>query len=60
MPNWKIAHKTGEIDGLYDDGGIFYGDEQDFILVIMNDNYGGRDKAIRQMQQIARYFAGEG
>ena len=59
LPDWKIAHKTGEVEGLYDDGGIFYGREEDFVLVIMNDKYGGRDKAIQQMQRIARYVAGE-
>ena len=59
LPDWNIAHKTGEIDGLYDDGGIFYGSEEDFILVIMNDDYGGRGKTIQQMQRIARYVAGE-
>ena len=59
LPTWRIAHKTGEIVGLYDDGGIFYGEQEDFVLVIMNDDYSGRDIAIRQMQQIARYAAGE-
>lgn len=59
LPTWRIAHKTGEIDGLYDDGGIFYGEQEDFVLVIMNDNYSGRDIAIQQMQRIARYVAEE-
>lgn len=54
LPNWRIAHKTGEIDRLYDDGGIFYGADSDFILVIMNENYSGRAETIEKMQRIAR------
>ena len=55
LPSWRIAHKTGEVDGLYDDGGIFYGKEGRFILVIMNEEYSGRSIAIQKMQEIARY-----
>ena len=58
LPSWHIAHKTGEVSGLYDDGGIFYGEKGDFILVIMSDSYSGRDNAIQTMQEIARYVAG--
>ena len=34
LPDWKIAHKTGEVTGLYDDGGIFYGTDGDFIFFL--------------------------
>ena len=57
LPNWRIAHKTGEIDRLYDDGGIFYGSDSDFILVIMNENYSGRAETIEKMQRIAKLIA---
>ena len=57
LPNWRIAHKTGEIDRLYDDGGIFYGSDSDFILVIMNENYSGRAETIEKMKRIAKLIA---
>ena len=34
-----IAHKTGALSGLYDDGGIIYQENKDVILVIMTENY---------------------
>lgn len=57
LPYWNIAHKTGEVDNLYDDGGIFYGSQGDFILVIMNDNYENRGETIEQMKRIASRIA---
>ena len=58
LPDWKIAHKTGEIDELYDDGGIFYNDERgNFILVIMNDRYSSRSATIQRMRRIAKIIA---
>lgn len=54
LPNLTIAHKTGELTGLYDDGGIFYQEGSPFILVCMTEHYSSRDAAIRTMQQIAR------
>ena len=53
LPYWNIAHKTGEVEGLYDDGGIFYGAAGDFVLVIMNDEIDGREDAIDRMKAIA-------
>ena len=57
LPYWNIAHKTGEVDNLYDDGGIFYGSQGDFILVIMNDNYENRGETIERMKKIAANIA---
>lgn len=57
LPTWKIAHKTGEISGLYDDGGIFYGEAGDFILVIMNDDYDDRAETIEKMREITKRIA---
>ena len=57
LPYWNIAHKTGEVDNLYDDGGIFYGAPGDFILVIMNDNYENRGETIDKMKNIAASVA---
>ena len=53
LPYYNIAHKTGEVIGLYDDGGIFYGSDGDFVLVIMNDNLDGREEALDHMKAIA-------
>ena len=52
LPYWNIAHKTGEVIGLYDDGGIFYGASGDFVLVIMNDDIDGREETIERMKAI--------
>lgn len=57
LPFWQIAHKTGEIEHVYHDGGIFYGEKEDFILVILNDNYEGRSETIEKMKLMARVIA---
>ena len=57
LPYWNIAHKTGEVDNLYDDGGIFFGTQGDFILVIMNDDYESRGDTIDKMKSIASQIA---
>ena len=57
LPYWNIAHKTGEVTGLYDDGGIFYGSAYDFVLVIMNDGIDGREETIDRMKAITRKVA---
>ena len=54
LPNAVIAHKTGELGGLYDDGGIVYAGDKDFILVCMTEDYAGRDIAIETLRNIAR------
>lgn len=48
----KIAHKTGELDNLYDDGGIIYSPRGEYVLVVMNDGV-GRSSAVKKMQKIA-------
>ena len=57
LPDWQIAHKTGEISGLFHDGGIFYGSEGNFVLVIFCEKYAGRQIAIEDIQEMAWYFA---
>ena len=54
LPDKKIAHKTGALDGLYDDGGIIYSDEGDSILVIMTENFTGEYNTIQHMKAFAR------
>ena len=53
LPDFEIAHKTGELAGIYDDGGIFYGKSGDFVLVVMSENYEQREIAIDKMQKIS-------
>ena len=57
LPYWNIAHKTGEVENLYDDGGIFYGSAGDFVLVIMSDYINGRGETIERMKSIAMQVA---
>ena len=54
---WKIAHKTGEVEMTYHDGGICYGEKADFIIVLMNDNYTDRYSTIEKMQKISQNVA---
>ena len=54
LPDKQIAHKTGALDGLYDDGGIIYSDSGDAILVIMTENFTGEYTAIEHMKAFAR------
>ena len=51
VSNVKIAHKTGELDNLYDDGGIVFKEGTPFVIVIMNDDI-SRGKAVVQMKRI--------
>ena len=59
MPGVMIAHKTGELGGLYDDGGIIYQEGRPFIMVGMTEHYSGRGTAIRTLQAMLRAAAEE-
>lgn len=52
LPDKKIAHKTGLLDGFYDDGGIIYSDSGDAVLVIMTENFKGN--TLQHMRNFAR------
>lgn len=54
LPDKQIAHKTGALDGLYDDGGIIYSDNGDAVLVIMTENFTGEYNTIQHMKAFAR------
>ena len=58
LPAYEIAHKTGEVNDVYVDGGIFFGQQEDFVLVILSNGKAGRSDAIEKMQNLARYYAG--
>ena len=56
LPNLKIAHKTGALNGLFDEGGIIYNEgEGDVILVIMTENFAGESIVINSMKKFAKY-----
>ena len=58
LPNLKIAHKTGALAGLFDEGGIIYGSNAgDIILVMMTENFAGEKTVINSMKNFARYVA---
>lgn len=57
LPGTVIAHKTGELGGLYDDGGIIYMNGRDIILVIMTEHYSSRYRAIEIMKTMAKTVA---
>ena len=54
LPGKQIAHKTGALNGLYDDGGIIYSDAGDAVLVIMTENFTGEYNTIQHMKAFAR------
>ena len=54
LPGYVIAHKTGALAGLYDDGGIIYNGENDAVLVIMTENFTSEYTAIQHMKSFAR------
>ena len=56
LPDYEIAHKTGEVNDVYVDGGIFFGQKEDFVLVILSNGKAGRSDAIEKMQNLARYY----
>lgn len=53
LPNATIAHKTGELVGLYDDGGIIYMPNRTFIMVGMTENYSSRGRALSTLRKMA-------
>jgi beta-lactamase class A len=58
LPNLRIAHKTGALSGLFDEGGIIYGSNAgDIILVMMTENFAGEQTVINSMKNFARYVA---
>lgn len=58
VKDYTIAHKTGEVTGVYADGGVFFGQDEDFVLVIINNGTEGRGETIDKMQKLAKYYAG--
>ena len=57
LPAFLVANKTGEITGVYADGGIAWSDAGDLILVVMDENCRDRQETIALFGQIARRAA---
>ena len=57
LPAFLVANKTGEITGVYADGGIAQSDAGDMILVVMDENCRDRQETIALFQQIAQRAA---
>ena len=57
LPGRVIAHKTGALPGLFDDGGIIYGGARDTVLVIMTEDFTGEDIVTERMKSFAEAVA---
>lgn len=56
LPNRIIAHKTGELAGVYHDGGIIYNTNRNdyYILILLSDGYDSRAGTIESFRSIAK------
>lgn len=56
LPNRIIAHKTGELAGVYHDGGIIYNTNRNdyYILILLSDGYDSRVGTIESFRSIAK------
>ena len=59
LPDWKIAHKTGEITGAYHDGGILRRGDDGVILVVMSNHWRDRADTMKRLRQAAQYLAAQ-
>mgnify|MGYP002748496319 FL=1 len=57
LPAFLVANKTGEITGIYADGGIAWSDAGDLILVVMDENCRDRQETIALFGQIVQRSA---
>lgn len=57
LPAFLVANKTGEVRGIYADGGIAWSEAGDLILVVMDENSRDRTQTIALFQQIAQRAA---
>ncbi len=47
-PNIRVAHKTGELNGILNDAAIVYAPKGTFILVVLSDHVQDKDSAKKQ------------
>ena len=50
----RVAHKTGELLGIMHDGGIVYGDKQDYIVCIMTKDSKDADATVKEIAVISK------
>ena len=56
-PDKIIAHKTGALAGLFDDGGIIFGGKNgDTVLIMMTENFTGEKIVIGRMKKFAQHI----
>ena len=56
-PDKVIAHKTGALAGLFDDGGIIFGGKNgDTVLIMMTENFTGEKIVIGRMKKFAQHI----
>ena len=53
LPQLRIAHKTGELDGLYDDGGIVFTEDGPVVLCILSDGLADRSRNLHVMRRLS-------
>jgi beta-lactamase class A len=51
--NVPVAHKIGNLEGIYQDAGIVYGQKTDFVIVVLNENT-SIDSAKETIREITR------
>ena len=52
--NIQVAHKTGELDGAFHDGGIVYNDGQIYIICIMTEGVKDPENAIKDIAGLSK------
>lgn len=54
LPEARIAHKTGELSGVYHDAGIVYEANDSYVLCIMSTDSRGRGNTLSTMRDMAK------
>ncbi|TYZ23925.1 serine hydrolase [Selenomonas ruminis] len=54
LPQARIAHKTGELSGVYHDAGIVYDANDSYVLCIMSTDSRGRGNTLSTMRNMAK------
>lgn len=50
----RIAHKTGELNGILHDVGIVYAPRGSYVLVLLSDNVSDKDLAIKEFSRLSQ------
>lgn len=52
-PGTRVAHKTGELNGILHDVGIVYAAKGSFVLVMLSDHVQNREKGVKVFEQLS-------